>query len=405
MDPHRLELLRKKAEQALRTLDAKGSEADGELASEFSIYQAELEAQHQELVEADLQIELQVQRLQTLFDETPVPFFIIDGKFALELWNDAALTLGLHGSLAQGAFFTKLFLSVERMQLPQWLQADEGSATELRVISAKDPRLHCSLIKKSLDCDQWLIIATDIVREQYQHNTFTEREQALTYFARELREPAAVLATLIDTDPRVADSARAEEFRLNAQHILDVLDDMGRITTQGIGAIPSIAPVEIGALVEETLARLAPVLNQAGLSSSLDRESLGDEPLWLQLDHRSVTSILTHLLNNAAQHAGGSRVTVKPHMQAHDGRYMLTLNVEDDGEGIAPEERKRLLKPNQQTPGRNPVGTGLSVSRLLAGLMQGSLHIGESALGGCSVTLALPVPAPVEPRKPSSATA
>jgi signal transduction histidine kinase len=76
--------------------------------------------------------------------------------------------------------------------------------------------------------------------------------------------------------------------------------------------------------------------------------------------------------------------------QADAGRR-LQLCVEDDGPGIAPADRERVLergaRVDEQVPGH---GLGLAMVRDMAGLYGGSIQVSESPLGGARVELRLP---------------
>jgi two-component system sensor histidine kinase PhoQ len=69
----------------------------------------------------------------------------------------------------------------------------------------------------------------------------------------------------------------------------------------------------------------------------------------------------------------------------------LVLDVEDDGRGIPPAERSRVLergaRADESVSGQ---GIGLSVAREIAAAYSGTLEIGDSRLGGARVSLRLP---------------
>ncbi len=84
-------------------------------------------------------------------------------------------------------------------------------------------------------------------------------------------------------------------------------------------------------------------------------------------------------------------VRATPWTAAEWRRPGLVLDVEDDGGGIAPPERARVLergvRADESVAGQ---GIGLSVAREIASAYSGSLEIGESRLGGARVSLRLP---------------
>ena len=78
-----------------------------------------------------------------------------------------------------------------------------------------------------------------------------------------------------------------------------------------------------------------------------------------------------------------------------DGRF-LTVNVDDDGPGIPPDEREEVFRPfyrldqarNQDEGG---TGLGLAIARDIARSHGGDIQLGESPLGGLRATVRIPV--------------
>ena len=70
---------------------------------------------------------------------------------------------------------------------------------------------------------------------------------------------------------------------------------------------------------------------------------------------------------------------------------MIRLVIEDDGPGLAKEDRDRAFargdRLDEAVPG---TGLGLSIVREIAGLYGGEVELGVSALGGLEVVLVLP---------------
>jgi two-component system OmpR family sensor kinase len=76
------------------------------------------------------------------------------------------------------------------------------------------------------------------------------------------------------------------------------------------------------------------------------------------------------------------------------GDEVVELAVEDDGPGIAPEERERVFERFARLGGAvaSGSGLGLAIARELAALMHGSIEL-ESAPGRTVFALRLPVAA------------
>jgi two-component system, OmpR family, osmolarity sensor histidine kinase EnvZ len=80
---------------------------------------------------------------------------------------------------------------------------------------------------------------------------------------------------------------------------------------------------------------------------------------------------------------------------ARDQRF-LTVHVDDNGPGIAPEKREEVFRPfhrldqarNQDQGG---TGLGLAIARDIARSHGGEVLLGESPLGGLRATVRVPV--------------
>jgi two-component system sensor histidine kinase PhoQ len=74
-----------------------------------------------------------------------------------------------------------------------------------------------------------------------------------------------------------------------------------------------------------------------------------------------------------------------------DASRRLELSVDDDGPGIAPADRLRVMqrgaRADELTPGH---GLGLAMVSDMAQLYGGIVQLGESPLGGARITLDLP---------------
>jgi two-component system sensor histidine kinase TctE len=99
---------------------------------------------------------------------------------------------------------------------------------------------------------------------------------------------------------------------------------------------------------------------------------------------------LANLVHNALEYTpAGGRVTVR----TSSGTAQARAEVEDDGPGIAPAERSRVLERFYRAPGISGTGSGLGLAivREIAAAHGASIEIGEGEGGrGCRVTLLFP---------------
>jgi signal transduction histidine kinase len=106
----------------------------------------------------------------------------------------------------------------------------------------------------------------------------------------------------------------------------------------------------------------------------------------VRCQREDVDEMLGNLLDNGCKWAH-STVTVRS--DARDG--MVTVSVDDDGPGLAPELRTEVLRrgvrADEQAPGS---GLGLAIVRDLAGLYGGAIALEQSPCGGVRAVLHLP---------------
>lgn len=114
-----------------------------------------------------------------------------------------------------------------------------------------------------------------------------------------------------------------------------------------------------------------------------------EEAITFRGEEHDLQEMLGNLIDNACKWAA-SRIEI----QVQHDKDQLVLIVDDDGKGIAAEQRAAMLhrgvRADEQVPG---TGLGLAIVDDLARLYGGKLALSESPLGGLRATLNLPVAA------------
>ncbi|MDR1267569.1 MAG: HAMP domain-containing protein [Holosporales bacterium] len=100
--------------------------------------------------------------------------------------------------------------------------------------------------------------------------------------------------------------------------------------------------------------------------------------------------LLSNLLSNCQQQAHHVRISL-----VQEGEDVV-LTVEDDGPGVPEQHREDIFRPffrldPSRTPGKGGSGLGLSIVQGLVTSMKGTIALGESSLGGLSVTIRFPI--------------
>jgi len=109
------------------------------------------------------------------------------------------------------------------------------------------------------------------------------------------------------------------------------------------------------------------------------------------LDMRLMERVLDNLVNNALRYSN-QRIQVSLTLQGS----RATLQVEDDGPGIDPEERERVFEPFVRLdPSRDRAtggcGLGLAIVHSIAQAMSGEVSCGASSLGGARFCFSWPI--------------
>ncbi|MGQ3100566.1 MAG: histidine kinase [Alphaproteobacteria bacterium HGW-Alphaproteobacteria-17] len=117
----------------------------------------------------------------------------------------------------------------------------------------------------------------------------------------------------------------------------------------------------------------------------LDAE--GDRRLIARLERQDLDDLIGNLLENAAKYGGGSVFVTVQRSGA-----MAEIIVEDDGPGISPADRTRVIDRGVRLDSGKPgTGLGLAIVRDVAEIYGGSIVLEESEdLGGLLVRLRLP---------------
>jgi two-component system NtrC family sensor kinase len=183
----------------------------------------------------------------------------------------------------------------------------------------------------------------------------------------------------------------AEELNSLTRSI-DHIKDIVATQQSYSGATSVVEPVQIKDLIEDALRINAAAITRHQIT--VIKEYV-DVPLLL-LDKHLVLQILVNLIGNAKQALEGMRdhlhrITLRIEIAPPADRPRLRIRVEDNGEGIAPENLAKLFGHGFTTR-KNGHGFGLHSCALAAKEMQGSITAHSEGPGrGAAFTLELPI--------------
>ena len=174
-------------------------------------------------------------------------------------------------------------------------------------------------------------------------------------------------------------------------HLLDVINQMLETATLEAGGLSArLQPVAAEPVLRDVVGILRPLAQRKGLQLKLQ---LTTAELRVQADPNLLRHILLNLVGNAIKFTETGQVEVSQRLA---GDRML-FSVEDTGIGIALGIQSKLFQPFVQgdssaTRRHSGTGLGLYLSRRLAELMGGRLHLHSDGEGlGTRLVLELPL--------------
>ncbi|MBP1995647.1 response regulator [Paenibacillus eucommiae] len=236
------------------------------------------------------------------------------------------------------------------------------------------------------------------------------KSEFLANMSHELRTPLNSLLILSKS------LAKNEEGNLSEDQIesANVIYSGGQDLLTLINDILDLSKVEAGKLnihkeevrfdsiVRNLQYQFNPVARDKGLQFAIKLEA--DIPESLVTDGHRTEQILKNLLSNAFKFTPAGSVTLRIYKPKQDeGLYrggpaavdMIALSVKDTGVGIAEDKQRAIFEAFQQADGSTSrryggTGLGLTISRQLAKLLGGEIHLQSVPEQGSTFTLYLP---------------
>ena len=209
--------------------------------------------------------------------------------------------------------------------------------------------------------------------------------------SHELRTPLTRMRTTLEVDL----SEPGADLDVTARGVLDDAIDMQALVDDllflarrdaGTGDV-RLRPTDLDVIVDEEVrlvrAETTVRVDMTGVSAAV-----------VDGDARQLARLVRNLLSNAVRHAASLvMVTLVELDDARTGEVML--RVDDDGVGIAPEDRRRVferfVRLDSARSGRDGgTGLGLAIVADIAAAHGGTVDVVESSLGGASFVVRLP---------------
>jgi two-component system phosphate regulon sensor histidine kinase PhoR len=215
------------------------------------------------------------------------------------------------------------------------------------------------------------------------------RRRFVQDLSHELRSPLTVLRTTVEA----ADGEVEPELGSMLVHQVERIDrltsELYELASIEAGQIElQLESVNVANTVKEVLLDLSPESQQAEVSVRLAVED--DLVCWC--DRRGLYRILRNLVDNAIKYnrAGG---WVEVRARSEEGSTII--EVEDNGEGIPPEEHQAVLQrfyrvDRARTPGGGGLGLGLAIVKHMVLALDGTIELDSREGVGTTFTIQLP---------------
>jgi signal transduction histidine kinase len=227
------------------------------------------------------------------------------------------------------------------------------------------------------------------------------QQEFVAAISHELRSPLASMSTAVEmlqeetaavTDEgqrSCLDTLTAQTERLTS--FADRILDLFRLETGELALQPR--PLPIGFLIERTVKSWQATANRPSLVVRIP-----EYPLWVSADEGAVQTVLDNLIDNAVKYSPpDSRIEVAA-TEGPDGN--VTVSVEDEGQGIAPDHQTRIFERFYRVDGSDAQrvyghGLGLYIARRLVEAMGGKIWVESEQGKGSKFAFTLP-PKPEE---------
>lgn len=344
---------------------------------DLAVHQAELEAQNQQLREAQALLEESRARYSDLYDFAPVAYctFAPDGCIA-EINLTGAAMLGAPRGRVIGKPFAVYVAEADRpvfrAHVHRRMSAPQGNAlVELTLVGAAKQPIVIQMVSVIATDRNGTIVGcrsafTDITEQKRAEESLRlavrVREEFLAIVSHDLRNPlnsimlgseVLQMSTTLDAPSR----GKVKLINHAANRMSRMLSDLLDLSSMDAGHLSMERKLES---VEELLSTIVETATPGAAAKSIRLETVLDEPhLFAYCDRDRVLQVLTNLIGNAIKFTSrGGSVRLKARRTFDE----IELSVRDSGAGIAKSQLDHIFDPYWQAAKTAKLGTGLGLS-------------------------------------------
>jgi two-component system sensor histidine kinase BaeS len=219
------------------------------------------------------------------------------------------------------------------------------------------------------------------------------RRQMTADIAHELRNPLTVIAGYLESmsdGVLKPDKRRIETLFNEVKHLQAIVEDLRTLSmADGGGLALNYEMVDIKQFLSTIDHVFEPIIKQDGITMIV---KVGEGVQGVDMDPGRMQQVLENLLTNSIKntHRGGRIV-----LSAHTAGKELILSVQDNGNGIAPQDLPHLFErfyKGDESRHDSGSGLGLAIAKTFVELHAGRLQAVNNPGGrGCTFTIILPL--------------
>ena len=268
-------------------------------------------------------------------------------------------------------------------------------ANAIRTVVGDDTRIDCAMLRihERQKYEQELLNA-----KKAAENANAAKMRFLSMVSHDLRTPLGAISGYVDLlmlgvrgEVNEAQAQDLRRIKASATFLLGLLEDILTFATAEAGALRvSLESVPVESTVSRVEAMVTPQYERAGVK--YEREP-ATESLNVRADRDRLQQILLNLLANASKFTpSGGRVWVRCWREGD----RVAIAVADSGRGIPADRLSQIFEPfvqvHREVDARKHkgLGLGLAISRDLARVMGGDIHVTSELGKGSTFTVLLP---------------
>jgi len=223
-------------------------------------------------------------------------------------------------------------------------------------------------------------ILTDNINQliEHEHQRQSRYKNSLGDLAHSLKTPLAVIRANIETNKTKLDDEAVAKLDENVSNINNIIQyQLQRAATVGkqhLAEIIKIKPV---------IHTLLNALKKVNIDKNISCENTIDASIIIKMNKNDALEVFGNLLENAFKWSQKNIICAAEETETH-----IKIHIQDDGEGIKPEQRQTILKRgvrmDSNTPGH---GIGLAIVQDILSAYTYQLEISRGELQGAKFTV------------------